>query len=193
MPTIAPPFTVRTRLAAAAGVAAAATLAACGGSAGTSGAPGASSPTATPANQFDRCVVGTWKSTGVSGTISYADVGGAPSVPLTGGAGDVMVIKSDRSFTVDFTADVPQHGTGSDGARYVVTSTGQLGGSVTTSGGRLTWEIANGGTDQISLTKNGASLRAGSLSGQQQFGYACSTGKSLRLTQGGVTYSYVPG
>lgn len=192
MHTIVPRIAVRTRLVAMAGAAAVATLAAaCGGSAG-SGSPAASSATATPANKLDHCVVGTWRGTGVSGTTSYADIGGPPSLTFSGGAGEVLVIKPDASFTDDLSGAAPQRGAGSDGAAYVVTSTGSFGGTVTTASGELTLTVAAGGTDRISVTKNGAAFRGGSLSGNQLFGYKCSAGKSLTLSEAGLTYPYVP-
>lgn len=172
------------------------TAAACGGSAGSPAAsapPTAAAPaTATPA-QFDTCVVGTWKSTTVSGTIDYQDVGGASSVPLTGGSGDVFVIKSDTSYSLDFSGDTPERGTGNDGAAYVVTTTGRLVGTAATSGGELTLVTGTGSTDKISLTRNGAAFRSGSIMNNQVFGYTCSRATSLKLTQGGITYTYLPG
>lgn len=166
--------------------------AACGGS--SSATQTASAParmTQTPAAKPDSCVVGTWKSTGLSGTESYTDVGGG-NVPLSGGGGAVMTIQPDGSLSIDYSSSTPATGTGSDGAAYVITTTGTLAGRVTTGGGELTEILGSASSEHITVTKNGSVFRGGSLQGAQVQGYQCSAGKHLALTEGGVTEIWVP-
>ena len=87
---------------------------------------------------------------------------------------------------------MPQTGTGSDGAQYVVTTTGFLDGRLTTAGGEFTQILTSASSMTITVTRNGATYRGGSLVSPQTSDYRCSRGKSLSLTQAGVTESWVP-
>lgn len=164
-------------------------VAACGAGAAVSPSAAAAHNSPTPTATLDRCVVGTWKSTGVTGTVSYSQ---SLSVPITGGGGDVMTIHPDGNFSTDYSNDVPQTGTGSDGAQYAVTTTGVLDGRLTTAGGQFTQILTSASSMTITVTRNGASFRGGSLVSPQTSGYVCTPGKSLSLTQAGVTESWVP-
>lgn len=70
---------------------AASLLVACGGS--------TPSPSPTVIAGLDPCVVNSWKSTGVHGTVSNAD--GSIHIPLSGGAGELAVIRRDGTVALD--------------------------------------------------------------------------------------------
>ena len=125
----------------------------------------------------------------MTGTVAYSL---SLSVPFSGGGGDVMTIHPDGSFSTDYSKDVPQTGTGSDGAQYAVTTTGFLDGRLTTARGQLTQTLASASSVTITVTRNGVTFRGGSPVSPQINDYVCRPGKKLSLTQVGVTESWVP-
>lgn len=128
----------------------------------------------------------------MAGTVSYADAGGASSVQWSGGAGDVMTIRSDSSFAIDYNSESPWQGVGNDGASYEVITTGAIGGRLATAGGELAEAIVNAASAHISVTRNGTPFRNGSPNSPQVYGYHCSAGTSLTITQGETTESWAP-
>lgn len=76
----------------------------------------------------------------------------------------------------------PIHGTGSDGAAYVVTTTGSATALTTTAGGQLTYGFTSSSL-HITVTRNGADFVGGSLDAPQQYAYTYTAGKTMTWTQ----------
>lgn len=178
-------------------------LAACGGSGSTSPSGNPSSSSA-PASQsaepsgsgstagLDSCVVGSWKTTGVSGS---AKLSASVTLQLTGGgAGGVITVNQDGSFKEDYSGDTPWTATGSDGGTYQVAFAGSLVGTVTASQGQATLTISSGSNATQTISKDGASQ--GQIQAQPSTShdtYTCTAGAALSVTgSDGITTNAVP-
>ncbi|HXA27856.1 MAG TPA: hypothetical protein VN193_03825 [Candidatus Angelobacter sp.] len=160
---------------AAAGILSLAALAGCGsGSSNSSG--GSGSPSATAA--LDSCLVGTWVSTGVSGTI-----GGQPA-QASGGTGEKVTINNDGTITIDDSNTTTlQISTG--GQSIGVKQTGKGSGKATTAADKVTVTLDPGSTlTNQTIDSTGAPVGtpdAGPSSVTATF--KCTQGQSLQLIQ----------
>lgn len=170
------------RILALAPLGAASVLVACGGSTPT--------PAPTVIAGLDPCVVNTWKSTGVHGTVSNAD--GSIHIPLSGGAGEIAIIRRDGTVVLDYTSAQPQLGTGTDGARYSITITGRVNGRIRTAGGRATLDIADTSAATQTISKDGTVLQKINPPPEQVSTYTCSAGSTLAVTTNGITTDWTP-
>ena len=154
----------------------------CGSS---SAATTAASPSshASPAPQLDSCVVGTWKSTSDRGTTTYTSHPGSPTVQFSGSGGEILKVGPDGTVDFQYGGATPVQGTGSDGAAYVITTTGSAAGRATTGNGQLTYILADSNSMHITVTRNGAVFAGGSIDAPQQFTYTCTAGKTMTWTQ----------
>ncbi len=161
---------------------AAAVLCSCDSSPASSSA----SPTAVA---LDHCVVGTWKSTNISGGITIAGA----RVTLSGGAGELVTVASSGTIRTDDSNTAPLTGTAADGSAYKLAQTGSATGTVTAAGGRLAVKLDQPTPLTVSLYKNGALLQS-QHPGSATDTYSCTAGSSLVITGGGGTVStYAPG
>ena len=161
---------------------AASTLVACGGS--------TPSPTPTVIAGLDPCVVGTWKSTGVHGTVSNAD--GSIHIPLSGGAGEIAVIRRDGTVALDYSSAQPQLGTGTDGGNYSITIAGRVSGRLRTAGGQATLDISDTSAATQIISKDGTVLQKINPPPEQLSTYTCSAGSKLAVTTNGITTEWTP-
>lgn len=161
---------------------AAATLAACGSS--------TDKPTPTVIAGLDPCVVGSWKSTGVSGTVQSAD--GSLHIPLSGGAGQQAVIRPDGTVTLVYDGSDPEKGTGSDGGKYVIKNAGQFAGKLRTSGNQATLDVTDAGNATQTISKDGTDLQKSNPQPEQVSTYTCKSRSSLAVTTFGITVNWVP-
>lgn len=161
----------------------AAVLATACGSPSAATRPASPSGHASPAAALDSCVVGTWKSTSDSGTTTYTSHPGSPTVPYSGGGGEILTVGPDGTADFQYGSAAPVQGTGSDGAAYVITTTGSAAARATTADGQLTFILADPNSMHITVTRNGAVFAGGSLDAPQQFAYTCTAGKTMTWTQ----------
>ena len=152
---------------------------------GSSGAP---SPTVIAG--LDPCVVGSWKSVSVSGTVTSAD--GSLHIPLSGGAGQQAVIRPDGTVTLVYDGSDPEKGNGSDGATYTITNAGQFAGKLRTSGNQATLDVTDAGTATQTISKNGTVLQKSAPQPEQVSTYTCKSHSTLAVTTFGITVNWVP-
>ena len=131
--------------------------------------------------------MGTWTTTGVSGTQS------ASGASVSGGAGQLLTISSDGIMTIDPTGSQPVQ-LSLEGQTYTVTQAGVGSGSVTTSGGQLTYKTAEG--DSLSSTiaaSDGTTIGTPAADEGFTASYTCTPGQTMTITENGVTYSFTSG
>ena len=129
------------------------------------------------------CLVGSWTSTGESGTTTYTSHPGSPTVRFKGDGGQVLKIGPDATADFQYGSEAPVQGTGSDGAAYVITTTGSAAARAATAGGQLTFILTDSSSMHITVTRNGTLFAGGSLDAPQQFTYTCTAGKTMTWTQ----------
>lgn len=165
----------------------------------SSGAAKIAGPTASPvkstastASGLDSCVVGTWTSTGATGTLSSPD--GKVHVPLGGGAGEVVVIGPTGAVGISYNAMSPETGTGNDGGAYAVTYHGALHAILHAAHGHATLTIGNPQGATVTVTDNGRVVeRSHPPASPQPSTYSCTPGGRLAVTGGGITTHYTKG
>ena len=167
---------------------AAALAAACGEAAPASTASPSARGSATPAiagpAAIDPCVVGTWRSSAITGSFTVA---GAP-LQLTGGAGEILTIGPSGALHTDDTKTAPVAGTTPDGTQYLLVQTGVATGTVQTGNGRLTVALQQPTQFTITLYKNGNVVQR-QHPGTANDTYTCAAGSSLAITGAGGTVS----
>ena len=161
---------------------AAAALAACGSA--------TTQPRSTVIPGLDPCVVGSWKSVSVSGTVTSAD--GSLHIPLSGGAGQQAVIRPDGTVTLVYGGSDPEKGTGSDGATYTIANAGQLAGKLRTSSNQATLDVTDAGTATQTISKNGTVLQKSDPQPEQVSTYTCKSHSMLAVTTFGITVHWMP-
>lgn len=144
---------------------------------------GGASPTPT-AVVLDHCLVGTWKSTNISGGIT---VGGA-RVALSGGEGEVLTITATGSIRTDDSNTAPLTGTGADGSAYKLTQSGAATGTISATAGRVAVKLDQPTPLTVTLSKDGSVLQT-QHPGSATDSYTCTAGSSLVITGGGGTVS----
>jgi molecular chaperone DnaK len=168
-----------------AGAALAAAVCACGSTAGPAATPTAS-PTATAvvngSSRLDRCLVGTWKSIGISGSLT---VGGA-DVNLSGGAGEVLTIAASGAIRSDDSATAPITGSAPDGTAYELAQTGTGTGTIIGAAGEVTIALVKPNTVTTTLYKNGTAVQT-QHPGSANDSYTCTPGSALILTSAAGT------
>ncbi len=149
--------------------------------------PGAATATPSPtAAVLDACLVGSWKSTDISGTIT---VSGAP-ITLTGGAGELLTITSAGTVRTDDSATTPLTGTGTDGSTYKLVQSGTGTGTIGGTAGQLQVKLDQPTPVTVTLSKNGAVLQT-QHPGSATDSYTCAPGASLVITgRGGTVIRY---
>lgn len=139
---------------------------------------------------LDPCVVGSWKSVSVSGTVTSAD--GSLHIPLSGGAGQQAAIRADGTVTLLYDGSDPERGTGSDGAAYTITNAGQFAGKLRTSGNQATLDVTDTGTATQTISKNGTVLQKSNPQPEQVSTYTCKSHASFGVTTFGITVNWAP-
>ncbi len=166
-----------------ASVATMAAISSCGSS------PSSGASTSPPAVTLDHCLVGTWKSMNIRGTIM---VGGVQAT-LSGGAGELVTITTAGTIRTDDTNTGPVAGTGTDGNVYTVTSSGTATGTITAAGGRIAIKLDQPTPLTVTLSRNGTVLQT-QHPGPATDSYTCMAGSSLLITgAGGIVSTYAPG
>lgn len=179
----------RTALVTGAAAIAAALLAGCGSDSGT-GTVAPATTTPQPANLagLDSCLVGVWKSTGVSGRINIVGT----EVTLSGGAGEVLTIGADGSIRTDETSAAPIGGPAPGGVDYRLSQTGIATGTVTSAANRIEVTIHQPTQLLVTLYKNG-NLVESQHPGSANDTYTCTPHTSLVITgAGGTVTRYAP-
>ena len=163
---------------------AAAILAVCSCASTSAGAtPTPSAPT------FDSCLVGTWKSMSISGTITVA----GSRIALMGGAGEVLTIAASGGIRTDDTGTAPLTGMGTEGSVYTLAQSGTATGTIGAAGGRIAVKLDQPTSLTVTLSKNGTVVQS-QHPGSATDSYTCAAGSSLVITGGGGTVSrYAPG
>jgi hypothetical protein len=149
--------------------------------------PIASTAAPTTSSGLDSCLIGSWHSTGVSGTLKSTD--GSVSVPLSGGAGEVAVIRPDGIIAVNYAASTPETGTGSDGAAYTLTTSGELVGHLVAAAGRATWTIDDPKSAVEAITKDGSIVARLHPPAHEDSTYTC-RGGMLAVSSGDLTTTW---
>lgn len=167
-------------------IAAAATaIAAC--SCGSSSSDATATPTAVV---LDHCLVGTWKSSNVTGNITIA---GSP-VTLSGGARELITISTNGAIRTDDSNTAPLSGTAADGSTYKLTQSGSATGTISATGGRIAVRLDQPTTLTVTLSKNGTVVQSQQPPASATDSYTCTAGSLLVITGGGGTVStYSPG
>ena len=149
-----------------------------------------SGATATPtAVALSTCLVGTWKSVSISGSITVA----GSRVTLSGGAGELLTITAGGSIRTDDRTTAPLAGTASDGSAYTLAQSGTATGTISATGGRITVKLDQPTPLTITLSKNGTVLQS-QHPGSATDSYTCAVGTSLVITgAGGTVSTYGPG
>jgi hypothetical protein len=158
---------------AAAGLFSLVALAGCGGSGNTSSSGGGGASAA-----IDSCLVGTWTSTGVSGTIN-----GSPA-QASGGSGEKATFNSDGSVEIDDSNTTTLQITTS-GQTVALKQTGKGSGKATTTADKVTVTLDPGSTlSTQTVDASGAPLGTPDASQTTVTAtFKCSQGQSLQLTQ----------
>ena len=104
---------------------------------------------------IDQCLVGRWRSTGVSGTIV---VGGA-SVLLSGAGGEVLTIGTEGAALVDDTHAQALNGTAPDGTEYRLVQVGRGTATITSSANRIGVGLADPAALTVMLYRNNILLQ----------------------------------
>jgi hypothetical protein len=168
-------------------LAAAAAVAACDDAATTSSAGPTPTAAAGP-SAVDPCLVGTWKSTGITGTFT---IGGAV-VRLAGGSGEVLTIDAGGRIHTDDSSTAPVGGTAPGGADYRLVQSGTATGTIASSGGRIKVDLDQPTTLTVTLYKNGNAIQS-QHPGSANDSYTCASRSSLVITGGGGTVTrYAP-
>ncbi len=150
---------------------------------------GSSPASSTATAALDHCLVGTWKSTTISGSITIA----AARVTLSGGAGELLTIGASGSIRTDDSSTTPLTGTATDGTAYKLTQTGIATGTISANTGSITVTLDQPTPLTVTLYKDGAPLQS-QHPGSATDSYTCTAGSSLVITGGGGTVStYSPG
>jgi hypothetical protein len=145
-------------------------------------------PAATPSaavagpSAVDRCLVGTWKSIGITGTVA---IGGA-QITLSGGAGEVITIDAGGAVRTDDSNTAPVGGTAPNGTDYRIVQSGTGTGTIASSGGRMKVTLSQPTTLTVNLYKNGTVIQS-QHPGSANDSYTCTAGTSLIITGGGGT------
>lgn len=138
----------------------------------------------------DDCLIGTWRSTAVTGVFSD----GGAEVLMTGGSDEIITIESDGSYTDDYTSSRPT--TGDTGInQYVMTIAGTATGHIVTSGATFTFTVDDPSTVTWTLTRDGVILgTAHPPSTQAGTAFTCQPGTELIVTSpsGESTTTYRP-
>ncbi|MBJ7593251.1 MAG: hypothetical protein JF886_00075 [Candidatus Dormibacteraeota bacterium] len=164
-------------------VAGATVLAAC--SCGSSPSDATATPTAVV---LDHCLVGTWKSTNITGSITIA---GSP-VTLSGGAGEVITIAATGAIRTDDSNTAALTGTAAGGSAYKLAQSGTATGTISATRGRVAVKLDQPTTLTLTLSKDGAVVQS-QHPGSATDSYTCAAGSSLVITGGGGTVStYAP-
>ncbi len=157
----------------------------CGSTPGPAATPTAS-PTATAVvngpSGLDHCLVGTWKSIGISGSLT---VGGA-DVNLTGGAGEVLTIAATGAIRTDDSSTAPITGSAPDGTAYELAQTGTGTGTITSAAAKVTITLDEPNTVTTTLYKNGTAVQT-QHPGSANDSYTCTPGTALILTSAAGT------
>jgi hypothetical protein len=147
----------------------------------------ATAPAAGP-SAVDTCLVGTWKSTNITGSFT---LGGA-LVRLAGGAGEVLTIDGGGRIKTDDSNTTPVGGSGPDGAVYLLVQSGTATGTIASAQNRITVTLDQPTTLTVTLYKNGNAVQR-QHPGSAHDTYACAPRVSLVITGGGGTVTrYVP-
>jgi hypothetical protein len=137
----------------------------------------------------DACLVGTWKSTGISGSFTI----GSAVIKLAGGAGEVLTIDAGGHIHTDDTNSAPVGGTAPDGTDYRLVQTGTATGTIASAGGRIKVNLNQPTNLTVSLYKNGNVIQS-QHPGSANDSYTCVARASLVITGGGGTVTrYAPG
>ena len=139
---------------------------------------------------LDPCLVGTWKSVSVSGTVTSSD--GSLRIPLSGGAGQMVVIRADGTATLSYDGSDPEHGVGTDGGTYIIANAGQFSGKLRASGNQATLDVTDAGNATQTISRNGTVLQRSDPQPEQVSTYSCRSRSSLAVTTFGITVHWVP-
>lgn len=158
------------------------------------GCGSSSTPTQATA-KIDSCVVGHWKSTGFSGPLQ---MNLPPPVTIqlaSGGAGVLLVINSDQSVSADYSAVSPASGSGTDGASWALTYSGNWTGRATAANGQGKFTFDRSSTAKQVTTRNGSdtvNTDYAAEDGSVSFSYGCVRGQALNLVVSGIAEAYSP-
>jgi hypothetical protein len=160
-------------------------LVACGGSA--SGA----TATVTTASPIDSCLIGTWTSTGITGS----SVVNGMTVVAGGGAGQVVKFTRTGTMSVDDSQMKPVTLTSNGTQQATEKLTGSSAGAVTRIKGRLDYKPTPGGTESFTLfAPSGMPIGTPTVDTGLDTAYTCTPGASFSLSEGsGLSLVYAPG
>ncbi|MGH7722897.1 MAG: hypothetical protein ACRENL_08745, partial [Candidatus Dormibacteria bacterium] len=137
----------------------------------------------------DPCLVGTWKSVAVSGSLTVAGA----HVDLTGGAGEVLTISASGRVRSDDSGTAALTGTAPDGTAYRLTQTGTATGTITGAAGKLTIELDSPSTVTVTLYRDGVQVQS-QHPGAANDSFLCTARTALILTSAsGTVVRYAPG
>lgn len=153
---------------------------------------GAAAPeTPTAAVTVDPCVVGTWTATSVTGS---TDVNGTPLSITGGGDGQVVTFNSDGSAVIDNgkMSPITLQGNGRD---FTEKFSGVAHGTITVSGGKISYRPASGSNAESALyAADGSQFGTPAAIAGFTSSYHCLPKQSLELTEStGATFSYFYG
>ena len=171
-------------------LAAAVLLAGCDDARSPEASSSAAAVTSPPAvTGLDPCLVGSWRSTGISGSLTI----GTAKIPVSGGAGELLTISASGTIRTDEGSTAQVSGASPDGTQYVLRQTGVATGQVTGSGGRISVTLDQPTSLTVTLLRNGTQVQS-QHPGSASDTYACLKTSSLTITGGGGTVTtYTPG
>lgn len=161
------------------------------GSSPAAGGPPSSEPattvSGTSTTAVDPCLVGTWRSTSATGTIGNGNL----HITLTGGgSGAVVVIRSDGAVGESFDSMQPISGTGSDHNSYTLAFSGAVQGQLQAANGQSQLRLLNPDKETVTVSQGTKVLATSHPAATGPSTYSCSSGQSLAVTSGGVTFHW---
>lgn len=142
----------------------------------------------TLASGINGCVVNSWTTTEITLTITDPDTGDA--VDMTGGAGEILVLGADGTYSDDVTNTEPLTGE-AGGSQYELTGEGIDVGTYTTSENTLTTTSRDPTASTASVTRDGEVIATSNSPAVDTKNFECEEATSLDITtSGGIVVTY---
>lgn len=132
---------------------------------------------------IDGCLVGSWKSTGLT-TVGQ--------LKLAGGAGELLTVDADGTYFYDYSQMQPYSGTTAGGDQIEDTITGTLTGQFHTRDGTWTTSVDDPSTMELSIRKNGVLVATGHASGSDSGSYTCQPHRHLTISDSTGVIEFEP-
>ena len=146
------------------------------------------SSVALSATGVDQCLVGSWKSTMVTGTVTISGT----QYTFTGGAGESLIIKADGTYADDHAGEQQVTGTGG-GHTVVITNTGADSGTIVAAAQQVTIKPTDPSTVTQTVQQDGTTVSTTHPAASTSAQYGCNQGGGFTVTTGGgLAFQYMP-